>query len=223
MRASSLPLFHKRVCSRFGSVSVVLTSCFLANRRFVEVVVRSRKRFKALRDFTVEGAIAELDRHAQERKDRGESAVPASGIRSPGRKGSLDSTRSPASARSPQLGNVPENEAFAIGDDEEDEDGESGVLANSTSLTTPLSASSSNVAEEAVPLQSRSMSEKARGKQPVGQGSFSRSTSRNTSTTSLPALITPQAPTPQSSLSTFRPTPEWVCILFAIRRDMLWC
>ena len=187
----------------------------VANRRFVEVLVRSRRRFYALRDFTVEGALAELDRQAQERKDRSEQASTAAGVRSPVRNASLDSARSPTSARSPQLGNVPEHGAFAIGDDDDDGLEETEDLTGSTTFSVPLSASSS-IAEDAVPLQSRSMSEKARGKQPVGQGAFSRSTSRNTSTASLPSLIT--APTNNNNITTtssvapFRPTHEWVRI-----------
>lgn len=174
------------------------------------MVVRSRKRFKALRDFTVEGAVAELDRQAQERKDRGLNDVVASGVRSP-RNNSIDSLRSPISARSPQLGNVPEHGAFAIGDDDDEEVADE--MTGSTTFTSPLVASTSLV-DDAVPMQSRSMSEKARGKQPVGQGSFSRSTSRNTSTASLPALTT----TPSNASNTitapsqqqFRPTTDWV-------------
>ncbi|KAK5120846.1 hypothetical protein LTR85_005913 [Meristemomyces frigidus] len=192
------------------AMNAILEHQFDANRRFVEVVVRSRKRFKALRDFTVEGATAELDRQAQERKDRGVSDVVASGVRSP-RNGSIDSLRSPVSVRSPQLGNVPEHGAFAIGDDDEDEPGDD--MTSSATFSAPLSASTSLV-DDAVPMQSRSMSEKARGKQPVGQGSFSRSTSRNTSTASLPALTT----TPSNTINTitaasqqqFRPTTEWI-------------
>ncbi|KAK3679782.1 hypothetical protein LTR78_000158 [Recurvomyces mirabilis] len=196
-----------------GALNAILEYQVESNRRFVDVVLRTRKRFYALRDFTVEGALAELDRQSQERKDRGELVGPAAagGVRSPVRGGSIDSLRSPASTRSPHLGNVPEHGAFAIGDDEDDEAEEGGELRSSASFTAPLSASSS-VTEDAVPLQSRSMSEKARGKQPVGQGSFSRSTSRNTSTASLPALTTAQsssglagAPPGQG----FRATPEW--------------
>ncbi|TKA83595.1 hypothetical protein B0A55_00401 [Friedmanniomyces simplex] len=199
---------HQLLMQLLQAMDAILEHQAAANRRFVEVVFRCRKRFSALRDFTVEGAIAELDRQAQERKDRGESGA-ASGVRSPVRNGSIDSVRSPVSARSPQLGNVPEHDTFSIGDDEDDESADADGMTGSTSFTAPLSASTS-VVDEAVPLQSRSMSEKARGKQPVGQGSFSRSTSRNTSTSSLPALITPQASLSNNSSQQFRPTPEWL-------------
>lgn len=166
------------------------------NRRFVEVIVKSRKRFEALRDFTVDGALAEVDRMTMERKDMGEAA----GLRSPARPDSLDSIRAPASTRSSTLDNVPEDGAFSIGDDEEDEE------EQTSDLSSPISAPTS-AGDQAVPSQSRNMSEKARGKQPIGQTSFSRTTSRNTSTTSLHALHTLQTST---SHHNFTPTPEWV-------------
>ena len=139
-----------------------------------------------------------------ERKDH--ASGDAAGVRSPSsRNNSLDSVRSPVSAHSTQLGNVPEHGAFAIGNDDDEED-EAESLADG--ISTPTSASASAV-EDAVPMQSRSMSEKARGKQPIGQGSFSRSTSRNSSHSSLTALNTLQ--TTNTLLQSFMPTPQWVC------------
>ena len=175
-------------------VEVLCSDWCTENRRFVEVIVKSRKRFEALRDFTVEGALEEVDRIARERKDAGE----ATEIRN----ASIDSARSPVTARLSTLGDVPEDSAFAIGDDEEEEE------ESAAGVSTPTSTVASAV-EDAVPLQSRSMSEKARGKQPVNQTSFSRSTSRNTSNASLTLLTTPQTSTSQQP---FAPTPEWVRI-----------
>ena len=134
-----------------------------------------------------------------EKKDAGE----LTGIGSP-RNSSLDSARSPVSARSTSLGDVPEHGAFAIGDDEDDEDG--SVVESNQGISTPLSASSAAV-EDAVPMQTRSMSEKARGKQPVGQSHFSRTNSQNTSTTSLTALNTHIL---SSTSQSFVPTQPWV-------------
>lgn len=182
-----------------------------ANRRFVEVIVRSRKRFQALRDFSIEGAVAEIDRRAQEMKDRNvnlSTAAMGSDVRNPVRKGSVESSRSPPGPQSPRLRDLPENGVFAIGEDDEDE--------NESRYSTRLPQSTESMSvEDAVPLQSRSMSDKARGKQPVGQTTFSRSTSRNTSTASLPSLNTvTQASTVSPSTSSqfpFRPSVEWVC------------
>jgi hypothetical protein len=64
---------------------------------------------------------------------------------------------------------VPEDGAFAIGDDEDDdtEDDNQPTPAESTASKQPSSGSSvsSNV-DDAVPTQLRGMSEKARGKMP---------------------------------------------------------
>lgn len=174
-------------CSNFGGVE---------NRRFVEVIVKARKRFEALRDFTVDGALEEVDRIKRERKDAGELTGVASSRNAP-----LDSTRG---SRHTGLRNVPEDSAFAIDDD--DEEGE-----DSDDDPTPKNAPSgaASTVEDGVPIQSRSMSEKARGKQPVNPTSFSRTTSRTTSNASLNTYTT-QTNAPQP----FEPTPEWVGLRF---------
>jgi hypothetical protein len=191
---------HTLLLSLLEAMCAILDHQYHANRRFVDIVCRSHKRFEALRDFTVDGALTELDRIKQERKDRNGSIA---GVTSPTRGASMDSIRSPASSRSPSLGNVPEYGAFAIGGDDDDEDLE-------TPIVSPHSRSHSNAsasADDAVPTQTRSMSEKARGKQPVGHGSFSRS--RNTSNTSLSSLQT-QTPHPLTTSTQFTPTGEWL-------------
>ena len=194
---------HTLLLSLLEAMSAVLDHQHDANRRFVDIVCRTHKRFEALRDFTVDGALSEVDRINQERKDRNGSI---SGITSPTRGASMDSIRSPASSRSPSLGNVPEHGAFAIGDDEDDdEDLETPI--NSPHARSQSTASTST--DDAVPVQTRSMSEKARGKQPVGQSAFSRSASRNTSNTSLASLQT-QTPHPLTTSTQFTPTAEWL-------------
>jgi hypothetical protein len=81
-----------------------------------------------------------------------------------------------------------EDDTFAIGDDDDDSDdddeGAQPTPARSTTSDSVSMASSqaSNVdVEDAVPVQVRGMSEKARGKMPAGMGAFSR----QNSTTSL--------------------------------------
>ncbi|KXS93754.1 hypothetical protein AC578_10827 [Pseudocercospora eumusae] len=153
---------------------------------FVKVLIASKHRFQALRDLTVDNALAELDRQALERKERGDTAV----IRSPSRQSSFDSSRTPANARAPSLRNVPEHdkldddERFTIGDDE-NEDGEA-----ESAVTSPMSETGPDVR----------LSERARGKQPLSLNE----TSRNASTTSLPTL------TPISTCQTFRPSQQWL-------------
>ena len=116
----------------------------------------------------------------------------------------MDSLRSPTSVRSPNLSNVPEeHSAFAIGDDDSDE-GESAAFveprAYPTSVDSPRPDSVSS-ADEALPIQLRGMSEKARGKMPAGQSSFSR----QNSISSIHGLNSTA-----SFFGQFQPTPEWV-------------
>jgi hypothetical protein len=195
---------HTLLLSLLEAMSAVLDHQHDANRRFVDIICRTHKRFEALRDFTVDGALSEVDRINQERKDRNGSI---SGITSPTRGASMDSIRSPASSRSPSLGNVPEHGAFAIGDDDDDDDEDPETPINSPHARSHSNASTTM--DDAVPVQTRSMSEKARGKQPVGQSSFSRSTSRNASNTSLASLQT-QTPHPLTTSTQFTPTAEWL-------------
>jgi hypothetical protein len=123
--------------------------------------------FSALRSFTLENGQEELERLARRRKERPDDLGDLNGSR----RGSADSLRSHTSSyqRTPQLSDVPEEEGtFAIGDDDdEDSDDEGPTPAASTPTEQPSRASSisSNV-EDAVPMQLRGMSEKARGKMP---------------------------------------------------------
>jgi hypothetical protein len=168
------------------------------NPNFIYAIYHSRRRFYGLREFTLEGGQAELEKQAQLRKeqaDRGDKP------------NSMDSIRSPTSVRSPNLSNVPEeHSAFAIGDDDSDE-GETATLmepqAYQASVDSPRPDSVSS-ADEALPIQLRGMSEKARGKMPAGQSSFSR----QNSISSIHGL---------NSMSSFpgqfQPTPEWVGLI----------
>ncbi|WPG98519.1 Hypothetical protein R9X50_00131000 [Acrodontium crateriforme] len=187
---------HQLLGSLLQAMTAILEYHLKDNPRFVDVIVRGRQRFIALRDFTVEGALAELDRQAHARKDR--ASGNDSGVTTPARHPSIDSLRSPSTT----LEHVPEHDAFAIGDDDDDEDGDNSQGASSSARM------SSSMHDPTVPLQSRSMSEKARGKQPVGQGNFSRSAhgSRQSSVSSLPSLIT----THTSHMQQFAATPEWL-------------
>lgn len=77
--------------------------------------------------------------------------------------------------RAPALSDVPEDGAFAIGDDDEEDtdDDNRPTPAESTPTEAPSRASSvSSSIDDAVPTQLRGMSEKARGKMP-GKPSYS--------------------------------------------------
>lgn len=171
------------------------------NPNLIYAIVRSRKRFQALRDFTLESGQEEIERQNQMRKDNGGEL---------GRDGSIDSLRSPVVPRTPTLSNVPEeNNAFAIGDDDDDDsdaDDNNPTDPPRSPLQSPSGASrSASIAssvDESVPLQLRGMSEKARGKRPVGQPAFSR----QNSTTSLSSVAAPAMGVNEF----FTPSSAWV-------------
>jgi hypothetical protein len=119
----------------------------------------------------------------------------------------MESVRSPISARSPVLSNVPEeHSAFAIGDDDSDDDtlqddASRPLQPSGASVESSRAQSMSPSMEEAVPIQLRGMSEKARGKMPVGQTSFSRQNSISSLHSLVPSV---------SYAGQFQPTAEWV-------------
>jgi hypothetical protein len=108
-------------------------------------------------------------------------------------------------ARSPLTRIPEENSPFAIGGDESDDqhDGQDTPSQSSPSLQNSRRPSTSSAVDESVPLQLRGMSEKARGKMPAGQPSFSRQNSI-TSQSSMSAIF--------SASSGFTPTVAWVSV-----------
>ena len=145
------------------TITVADSIAHAENQQFVKVLVASKKRFTTLRELTIEGAQAELERQAIERKDRGDGSA--------SRGNSMDSMRRPAPVRTPSLAEVPEDSQFTIGDDEDEDEVDTTV----TSATSPTR-----------------LSEKARGKQPaalrVSTSRNASTTSLNTLTT--PATTT---------------------------------
>lgn len=148
----------------------------------------NRGRFRALREFTVEGALAELDRQALERKDKGLNATDTRSSFS--RPGSIDCARGPQHARPTALDDVPEDGRFTIGDDDDEEEHDDGTDASTAS-------------SHAEGDERGSLSDKARGKQRATNASIG-STSRNVSTASLPSMAAGGPP------SQFYPTQEWM-------------
>ena len=177
------------------------------NKIFIQGVFKSRKRFEALRSFTLESGQLEIERSKQRSKEAAENShAPASPTRT-SRNSSVDSIRSPLSVRTPKLSDVPEEGgAFAIGDDDESEDEDQELLRtpsqSSLSAHNSGNTSTSSSAEEPLPTQLRGMSEKARGKMPAGQPSFSRQNS-TASLSNHAASISP-------STSGFDPTAHWI-------------
>jgi hypothetical protein len=175
------------------------------NPNFVYSVIRNRKRFQALRSFTLESGQAEIERQNQRRKEANESGDTTND--SELSRFSMDSIQSPTTAqhRRPSQQTVPEEEnTFAIGEDDDDDnetdDGHAMTPSYSTPTDQPSRASSmTSDVDDAVPTQVRGMSEKARGKRPAGTPTFSR----QNSTTSL------GGPT-QNANGQFEPSPQWI-------------
>jgi len=193
---------HTLLQSLLEVLNAIIEHQYKHNPNLIYAIVRSRKRFQALRDFTLESGQEEIERQNQQRK---ESTADLQ------RTNSIDSIRSPTVSRTPTLGNVPEeNSAFAIGDDD-DSDAEEQLSAEPPQ-SPPQSASGASRAasiaslassvDESVPLQVRGMSEKARGKMPVGQPTFSRQNSM----TSLSSAATPAFATNEF----FTPSAQWL-------------
>lgn len=200
------------VCSQ--AVRLLVSSLTYAeNPRFILAILKSRKRFEALRNFTLESGQEEIDKLNQLRKDSEGSDQVSSPVRS-SRHGSMDSLRSPLSVRTPSisLSDVPEESGdFAVGDDDSDDDEHDqqptpsqSSLSNHNSRTASISSS----VDDAVPLQLRGMSEKARGKQPVGAPVFGSRVNSMTSMTSHTAAMT-------GSNGGFTPSAQWVRLVLA--------
>ncbi|KAF2626282.1 hypothetical protein BU25DRAFT_459427 [Macroventuria anomochaeta] len=173
---------HTLLHSLLEAINAMVEHQYQHNPNLVYAIIRSKKKFQALRDFTLESGQEEIERQNQLRKEGNGAEL--------SRQTSIGSLRSPTAARTPSLDNVPEeNSAFAIGSDEEDDsDAEetspppqprSPVQAppSGGSRGASRSASIASSVDESVPLQLRGMSEKARGKMPVGQSTFSRQNS----------------------------------------------
>ncbi|KAI1342254.1 high-temperature-induced dauer-formation protein-domain-containing protein [Xylariaceae sp. FL0016] len=194
---------HALLASLLESINSIIEHQYQQNPHFIYLVLKNKKRFEALRSFTLESGQEELQRRARQRKESGQSNDPFDTI---SRRSSVDSLRSPTSAqpKTPTLSNVPEEDAtFAIGDDEDDSDEDDRPTpAQSSPSENPSRASSVADVEDAVPTQLKGMSEKARGKMPAGVPAFSR----QSSTTSLSSYAAAGGPT----VGAFEPSAHWI-------------
>ncbi|KAL8941310.1 MAG: hypothetical protein Q9216_002329 [Gyalolechia sp. 2 TL-2023] len=199
---------HALLQSLLEAMNAIIEHQYSANRIFVHAVCHARKRFEALRCFTLESGQQEIERRNQRRKA---SAEGLDDMRSPRslRNGSFDNIRSPQSTRTPSLSNVPEEGGtFTIGDDEDsDEDDEREPMAtpshSSPSNQASHSPSRSSSIDEPLPTQLRGMSEKARGKMPANQSAFSRQSSSTSLNSHFSAAI-------MSPTVGFSPSAHWI-------------
>ena len=192
---------HDLLHSLLDSINAVIENNYRKNPELVAAIFKNKRRIEALRSFTLDSGREEIERRNERRKDSGSNIDPLE----PGSlRSSVDSLHSPTSnliARN--TGDVPDVGTFAIGDDEDDSDEDpQPTPTQSTTSENPSQASSTANADDAVPVQVRGMSEKARGKMPAGSASFSR----QNSTTSLGAM----SAAGQSQNGSFEPTPEWI-------------
>lgn len=166
-------------------------------------VIKNRKKFEALRSFTLESGQEEIERRNRRRKEQG---TLNDGLEPHSTRSSVESLRSPATphSRTSTLREVPEEDGtFTIGDDDDDSDGdERPTPAASSPSENPSRASSvAGQPEDEVPRQLRGMSEKARGKMPAGVPTFSR----QNSVTSLGSPTTSH-----SQFGGFEPSTRWI-------------
>ncbi|KAM4056286.1 high-temperature-induced dauer-formation protein [Hirsutella rhossiliensis] len=194
---------HTLLHSLLESINGTVEHKYRENPELILAIVKNKKRIEALRTFTLESGQEEIERRNRRRKDVGNlgDSFDSGSVRS-----SLDSARSPppAPSRTPTLEEVPEDGTFAIGDDDEDDSDEDlqPTPAPSTASENQSQASSAANVDDAVPIQLRGMSEKARGKMPAGARSFSR----QNSTTSLGA----QSASGQTQGGVFEATAQWI-------------
>ncbi|KAJ9617058.1 hypothetical protein H2200_000779 [Cladophialophora chaetospira] len=187
---------HVLLQSLLESINSMIEYQYEANANLIYAVWRSRKRIEALRQFTLEGGQAEIERAEQRQKE----ARLNDGTNTLSRSSTIDMVASPNTTHTESA----VDGTFAIGDSDDSDNGEPPTPSQSTrsmrTSRTP-SVASSSLAEDHVPIQLTGMSEKARGKMPANAPTFSR----QNSTTSLSA---PSSYSP--GRRSFSPTPEWL-------------
>ena len=178
-------------------VTVRTLLIIIENPYLVYAILKYRQRFEAVRAFTLESGQQEIERQKEKRKA---GDTPADTLASPTLSHSEEDFHTPSGARSP-LTQIPEENAFAIGGDDSDDEPENTPSQSSPSAQTSRRPSITSLTDENG-QQSRGLSEKARGKMPAGKPSFSRQNSM-TSQTSMSALFT-------ASSTGFTPTVAWL-------------
>ncbi|KAK5071938.1 hypothetical protein LTR64_004284 [Lithohypha guttulata] len=191
---------HTLLQSLLEAINSIIEHQYRSNPDLVYVVLRSRRRTEALRALTLDGGQQEVERALRRRKesvDTGPSerlsrTSTADNLSSPKRRNTGHSVNS----------SVDDNTFTIGGDDDDDSEADADQTApaqSSPSRHSRATSVASSSAEDAVPVQLRGVSEKARGKMPAGLQSFSR----QSSTTSLGRGLVAQP-------GGFMPTPGWI-------------
>lgn len=193
---------HDLLRALLDATNSIIEHRYEKNPNLIYAILRNQKRFEALRTFTLESGQEEIARRERRRKEEATSSSHSD------RRSSNGSARSPSGSHVGRstLGGVPEEGGtFAIGDDDDDtDDDHRPTPAYSTPSDHHASRASSvcSPVDDAVPVQLRGLSEKARGKMPAGAMTFSR----QNSTTSLGSYG-------HGAISTsgqFEPSTEWI-------------
>ncbi|KAK3325404.1 high-temperature-induced dauer-formation protein-domain-containing protein [Apodospora peruviana] len=196
---------HDLLRALLESMNSTVEHQYKNNVEFVYAILKNRKRFEALRSFTLESGQEEIERRNRRRK---ESAASHDPLEPNSTRSSVDSLRSPTTSlsRVSTLNDVAEEDdgTFAVGDDDDDSDDEERPTpaASSPSENPSRSSSVASQVEDDVPRQLRGMSEKARGKMPAGARSFSRQNST--------ASLGGNSVASQSQSGIFEPTAQWI-------------
>ncbi|KAF3280859.1 hypothetical protein TWF970_002539 [Orbilia oligospora] len=186
---------HTLLHSLLEAMNSIIEHQYSSNPSFVYAILRSHKRFENLRSFTLESGREEIEKQRRMQKDN------ASDIMQP---------ESPITPRintmqPPDTPGLPADpETFQIGDSDDSDDDTTSTQRRSSAVMTPTStafeSSRGNSIDDAVPIQLRGMSEKARGKLPVGQ------LSRQNSVISIGS----QNGVAYNAAGEFAPSPEWI-------------
>lgn len=189
---------HTLLASLLDFINAIVEYNFKENPYLVYAILKHKQRFEAVREFTLESGQQEIERQKEKWKaGNGPHETPTS----PTLSQPEDDLHLPSGARSPLTQIPEENSAFAIGDDDSDDEGQHTPSQCSPSTQTSRRPSIASTTDE-TSSQIRGMSEKARGKKPAGQPSFSRQNSM-TSQTSMSALF-------MSPSMGFAPTVAWL-------------
>lgn len=191
---------HNLLRSLLESINAVIEHKYKENVYLVVAILKNKKPIENLRTFTLESGLEEIERRKRRRKDASASNDAEIGSRRTS-VDSLESARSPTVSQTHALEEVAEDDAFAIGDDEDSDEEPQATPAASTTSENQSQTSTPN-ADDSVPMQLRGMSEKARGKMPAGVRSFSR----QNSTTSLGTYSVAG----QSASGSFEPSANWI-------------
>ncbi|KAJ5626681.1 hypothetical protein N7528_004108 [Penicillium herquei] len=190
---------HTLLASLLDFINAILEHNFTENQYLVYAILKYKQRFEAIRAFTLESGQQEIEQQREKRKS-GDASSDA--IYSPSLSHSEEDLHTPSGARSPLTRIPEENSAFAIGDDDSDDEGQNTPSQSSPSAQNSRRPSFASANDENATQQLRGMSEKARGKMPAGRPSFSRQNSM-TSQTSMSALFSGPS-------SGFTPTVSWL-------------